>query len=582
MSRKKVTQRILILILSIIGLIICITLLFPQVREMVVCFIEQKMIHRELLFHSAWIESLFSFAMGGICLIFFINYCIQTSSGRKLVYTTKEEMKDCWLTIDFRSFLKPAVWMVIIYSLGVLTIIRANYLYEDDILRTLVGSRGWHNWSRYVPEFLSMFVHANFLLTDISPLPQLLAVLILAVSSVLLVSVLCDKKITVFSLLASIPLGLSPYFLECLSFKFDAPYMALSIFASIFPFLFINRKKAFFFCSVVALLIMYMTYQAASGIYLLIAIVLCFQDWNTQRKTNKEILSVAKMALFAFCLASIIFKFFFMKPPIDDYISNNMYPFNRLFSGIWINMRDYLHYLNSDFGIIWKICIAIVLIFFVFKSIHISSRRKLIPLLVSFLILFLSFVLSYGIYYVLERPLFEPRALFGFGVWLAILCIYIVSNYRKIAIIPAFALSWCFFVFAFSYGNALADQMHYTDFRISILLHDLSTLYPRHNGNDITVQLKNTIDYTPSVKHIAKLDPVIERLIRIQLKELSWKDVYYTDFYNFGPVANKIINNNQYVKYINDFNELDLPVVLDSYYHTIKSDGKHVLVILNH
>jgi len=543
-----------------------------------VSFLEQKM-HRELKFHPAWIESLFSFAMGGICLIIFINYCIQTNSGRKLVCSVREEIKDCWLTIDFRSLLKPVVWMFIIYSLGILTIIRANFTYRDDLFRAINGSRGWHNWSRYVSEFLSIFVHADPILTDISPLPQLLAALILAISSVLLVYVLCDKKITIVSLLASVPLGLSPYFLECLSYKFDAPYMALPIFISIFPFLFINRKKAFFFCSVVALLIMYMTYQAASGIYLMIVIILCFQDWNTRRKTNKEILSVAKAALFAFCLASIIFKFFIMKPPTNGDISDSIFPFNRLLPGIIINIKTYLHYLNSDLGLIWKICIVIVVIFFLFKSVHISSQKKLYSFFVSILVIGMSFIASYGVYSLLMKPLWDARAMFGFGVWLAILGVYIASNYKKVAAIATLALSWCFFVFAFSYGNALADQMRYTDFRITLLLHDLSTLYPRNDGNDITVQLKNSIDYTPVVKNMANHNPIIERLIRIRLKELTWQDIYYIDYYNFGPVENKVNDLNQY---INDFNTLDLPVVLDSYYHTIKSDGKHVLVILKH
>jgi len=573
---KKETQRRIILILSIIGLILCLAVLFPQVRVGIVNFMEQKL-HREFMYHSAWIASLFSYAMGGICLLIFLNYCIQTDSGRRLVSSTKEGIKESLSGIDFRIFLKPVLWMFVVYALGILTIIRANYLYEDDILRTVVGSRGWHNYSRYVPEFLSIFVHANFRMTDISPVTQLMAALILAVSSVMLVYVLCDKKITVVTLLASIPLGLSPYFLECLSYKYDAPYMALSLFISIFPFLFIGRKKAFVFISIISLLIMYMTYQAASGIYLMIAIMFCFQYWNKRQKTNKEAFSLAGISLLAFALSLIIFKLFIMKPPAEGWnVSNKMFPVNQLIPGILTNIKIYLHYLNSDLGLVWKIIIGLVVIFFLFKSIHISTQKKLISLIVTFLVICLSFILSYGVYYVLEQPLFEPRALFGFGVWLAILGIYIAYNYGKIAKIAALALSWSFFVFAFSYGNALADQMRYTNFRIGILLQDLGTLYPE--PSEVTIQLKNSIDYTPSVKLVARSNPVIKRLIHIRLKEMTWQDMYYMDYHNFKQGANKM--NEDYSRYIQDYNTLDLPVVMDTYYHTIQSDGTHVLVVL--
>jgi len=577
MAKKKVTQRKIVLLLSIIGLIFCIVVLFPQVREGIVNFVEQKIVHGELMSRRAWIASLFSLAMGGICLLIFINYSVQTHSGRKLMSSAREEIKYCWSEIDFRSFRKPVLWMFVVYSLGILTIIRANFLYEDDILRSVVGHRRWEFFSRYVAEISSILIHANLRLTDISPLPQLLAALIMAVSSVLLVYVLNNKKLTVVSLLASIPLGLSPYFLECFSFKFDAPYMALSVLASIVPFLFISRKKAFLFLSVISLLIMYMTYQAASGIYLMIVLALCFQDWNTRKKTDREVLSIAGIALFAFALGLIIFKVFIMKPPIDSYVSTNMHPANQLISGVLTNIKTYILYINTDLGLVWKFCIVLVVFFFLVKSVHTSSQKKFISLILSFFIVCLSFILSYGIFYMLRQPLFDLRAMYGFGVWLAILCVYVTINYNRIAKIAALALCWSFFVFAFSYGNALADQKRYMDFRIGLLLHDLSTLYPE--DKKVSIQLENSIDYTPSVRLIAEHYPIIKRL-RVQMKEKSWQYIYFMNHFNFGQTANKM--NEDYNQYILDFNTLDLPVVLDAYYHTIKSDGTHVLVILKH
>ena len=317
-SNRKITNRNrIIALLSGIGLMVCIAVLFPQVRQMIIDLAVQ-VLHKEPSSYQTWLKVLLSFAIGGICFILFFNFCTLTGSGRVLVRQVKQEIKDCLSEIDFRSFVKPGLVMFGVYLLGILTIIRADFSYLDDLGRSSDGSRGWYYWSRYVSEFSSILVHGDTNLTDISPLPQLLAILILSISSVLLVYVIGNRKITLMRLFASIPLGLSPYFLECLSFRFDAPYMALSILASIVPFLFITRKKAFLVCSAVSLLIMCMTYQAASGIYVLIVIILGFRDWISREKADKDILLLRQQkALYdkAFKLLKILKSNPYQNPP---------------------------------------------------------------------------------------------------------------------------------------------------------------------------------------------------------------------------------------------------------------------------
>jgi len=576
---KTTIQKRIILFLSILGLIVCIAVLFPQVRHMIVELIGAYILHRKIQYQGVYIV-LVSFAMGGICLILLFNYCLFTHSGRKLVHDTKQGIKDCLSEIDFRSFIKPVLLMFGIYLLGILTIIRANFSYLDDLGRSINGDRLWNDWSRYISEFLSIFIHADTNLTEISPLPQLLAILMLSVSSVLLVYVLGDRKITAVRLLASIPIGLSPYFLGCLSYKYDAPYMALSVLASIVPFLFIARKQAFLFCSVVSLLVMCMTYQTSSGIFPLIVILLCFQDWNRRKKPDKETLFFLGRAAFAFCLALLLFRFFLMKPMYMNnwvYASNQMYPLPDLIPGVLNNIKNYTTIIGQDLGIIWKIGIVLVCIIFIIKAAHTSTRNKALSFFVSIVVIGLSFILSYGLYLLLANTIYVPRSLYGFGVFLAILCVYVVSDYKKIAIVPALALNWCFFVFAFSYGNALADQARYAEFRITLLLHDLSTLYPAQDGKDISILLENPIDYTPLIKNISKHYPVIEKLVPKRLGQV--KDVVREHLDDYYWLAH--FNCIHYtMDYSLDYS--DLPVVLDSYYHTIKSDGTHCLIVLKH
>jgi len=573
----KIINKHIIIFFSILGLIICIAVLFPQVRQMIMDFVI-KIAHKEPSTQESWIKVFLSYAIGGIFFILFFDFCTITNSGRFLVRQVKQELKHCLSEIDFRSFAKPVLIISGIYLLGIITIVRANFLYIDDIARAVAGYRKWYPESRYISEFTSIFVNADTNMTDISPLPQLLAIFILAISSVLLVYVISNKKITLLRLIASIPLGLSPYFLSSLSFKFDAPYMALSILASIVPFLFITRNKAFIFSSILSLLVMCMTYQASSGIYLMIALMLCFMDWNYKRKPLKKIFYFFGTVCLSFCSAMLVFRLFLMKP-LDINISTSTLPFKNIIIGILNNIKNYFTVINNDFGIIWKIGILLVTLFFIFKLTFQSKHRKPVSFIFSVLVTGTLLIFSYGIYYLLEEPSFRPSALLGFGVFLAIICIYIVSEYKKTAIIAVvLALNWCFFVFAFSYGNALADQKRYANFRIGLLLQDLSSLFPEKNKEDLFLQINNSIDYTPVIKNIAKNYPVIERLVPLQLeKENLFSYIYFHDYFNWGQFKSEVV---PYSKDFKDYRNYNLPVVLNSYYHTIQSDGIHILITL--
>ena len=574
LNQKKIIWNSVIILFSIIGLIVCIALLFPQTRMIVMDFAEQIM-HKKASTYQSWMKALLSNATGGILFILFFDYCTLTNSGRVFVKNVVQEIKDCLSEIDFRSLYKPVLILSVIYLLGILTLIRANFLYEDDISISITGSREWYEGSRYLAFLLSYFVQPEINVTNISPIPQLLAVLILSCSSVLLVYILGKGKITIVGLLASIPLGLSPYYLECLSYSFTASYMALSLFACIVPFLFISRRKAFISISIISLLIMCLTYQVLLGVYPMIVLILYFQHWNSGEKTNKENLSFLLVTASVFCFAILLFYLFIMRPPYGN--TDIMLPIPQLISGILNNIKNYSIEINHDFGIIWKICIVLVLLFFISKSMYHSIHKKSLSFFISLIVIGLCFILSYGIFLLFKNPLYFPRMMSGFGVFLAILCIYVVSDYKKIALFPVIALNWCLFVFAFSYGNALADQARYAEFRISILLHDLSNLYPSAGREDLSIQFKNSIDFAPTIINISKHYPIIEKLVPKRLSDTCW--YYYYPLEHFNYMKFNVCN---WQRQYHDYNTMDLPVVLDSYYHTIKSDGEHVLVILKH
>lgn len=78
---------------------------------------------------------------------------------------------------------------------------------------------------------------------------HIITAITLSFSSIMTVYVLNNKKFSWISAACSTLIGINPWFLGCISFKFDSPYMALSILTSIVPFLWWDKnKKVFLSC----------------------------------------------------------------------------------------------------------------------------------------------------------------------------------------------------------------------------------------------------------------------------------------------------------------------------------------------
>ena len=125
-------------------------------------------------------------------------------------------------------------------------------------------------------------MHGGDYLADAAPLPQILAMLIMAVSGILMGYIVYER--TTFSgweLAVLSILGLNPYFLGCVSFRFDAPYMALSVLAAVVPLLYRNRNTAaYVLASGLGILAVCTSYQAAAGIFPMLVVALALRMWN--------------------------------------------------------------------------------------------------------------------------------------------------------------------------------------------------------------------------------------------------------------------------------------------------------------
>ncbi|MDR2481444.1 MAG: glucosyltransferase domain-containing protein [Spirochaetaceae bacterium] len=532
-------------------------------RAFIIELAERFVVHRKLT-APVWMEFLLQASIKSVAL------SVPALLGYLFIDLKKGLEKQPAADFYRRAFIKPVSGMFVLYALGMTSIIRADFLYGyDDILRALsIRGREW-DFSRHVTNSLAVILHADTRPADISPLPQLLAALFLAAAGVLLVYAVSGGRITKTACFVSLSAGLSPLFLECLAFKFDAPYMALSILVSVVPFLFVRDFVVFSFVSFVSLLVMTMTYQSSSGIYIIVVIVLCLKAWNERSETGKRILCFAGVSALSYSLALVYFRVFFMESFTRQNITTDVFSAGRLFSGVLDNAVVYMRTVNNDYALVWKILTILVCVMFLVKTAVSTKRNKAAALAVSLAALTAMCVLSCGVYLVLSgMNFYRPRYLYGFGVFIAIAGIHAVHGegvIGKITAVPAVLLSWCFVVFSFLYGNMLSDQRKYSDFRAGILVHDLSVLFPQRTGEKIKIEGGEGL--APSIQNRVARYPILPKLIMTRIVP-SYSVHYLKGYYNFDLQDDEQIE------------DAGLDTMLDSYYHTIKSDGNRIVVIL--
>lgn len=450
----------------------------------------------------------------------------------KIIEITKKRLKDIKTkrcNIRKSIYLKYFLCFIAIYVIALIPLFRADFNYIDDLGRKFSGFRAF-GFSRDGSDFLSMFIHASKYITDISPFTQLLAIAIISLASTIVIRLITEpenkEKINIWYVFATIPIGLSPYYLENFSYKFDSPYMALSVLFCTIPFLFykknekINKNILYIFIGSLCIVLMCITYQASSGIFPSITIALVLLMIHNKDRWS-EIFKFVLCSILSYGIGVLFFKAFIMKH-VDTYVNNDIWNLGEMIPGLIKNYKEYLKIILADFKRTWLIGIFILIISFIITNIIKTKRNKVIEILYSLISLFLLGMFSFGLYPMLQQPLFQPRAMYGVGVTISIISLMAVDYKRAyIPKICTFYLAYVFFILALTYGNALSEQKRYTEYRISLVAYDLNNIDVQEN-EILYIKVKGDIGRPNDVNNLIEKNRVIDRLIPKTFGDNSW------------------------------------------------------------
>ncbi len=508
--------------------------------------------------------------LGGLISVYIILYLL--CATKEYLLFPEEFTRVRSRLASYPHILRGYISLCVIYYLSISALVRANIDYHDDMQRIVDGVPGFELFSRHLMGFLSKVVNTGTYLADISPLTQILAVLLVAAASMILILTFSrENRITIWNLIAVLPLGLSPYFLECFSFKFDSPYMALTILASVFPLLFCRSNSGLYIvvtalCTLAASSI----YQAALGIFPSTVVLLVFMVWLSD-KDWKAVIRLILTSVAGYLAGMLLYRIFIMQP-VSDYVSSEMFPLPLMASGVLGNLIQYFSLVWGDFDIKWILAVAVLVFSFIFLSVRNAGKQKVLAAILSICAVVLALCLSFGLYIALTAPSFSCRAMYGFGVCIAVIAV-ICSNFPKSQIpkLAALYLSWCMVVFSFLYGNALQEQVRYRDFRIETVLHSLNDASLPKPETSTNIQITGTIGISPIVEEMPQYAGVLRRMVSMTFQQDSstWNEFPFYHYYGLQNVTRST-----------GLTELDLPLIHDGYYETIYSDGENILIEL--
>ena len=467
----------------------------------------------------------------------------------------------------------------VVYFIALMPLIRANINYNDDMGRVRYGYRDF-GFGRHVSNNLSILLHGSKNVSDISPFTTILAIIIMAIVSVLILKIILkEKKLKWYHIVAALPIGMNPYFLECYSYKFDAPYMALSVLFAILPFVFYKNEKKnknipFIISSVIFTFLMASSYQSSAGIYPMITIILALTMFNN-KEDKKEIFKFIYKAIIGYGLGLIIFKLS-MPPVTEYYLDPGILNLKSIIPESISNYKHFYKAIYEDMKLRWLIYMLVILFSLMIKEVVQSKQKKSLSICVVLLSLVILFLFMFGAHPFLKETVVKPRTMYGLFVMITILSIKACDC--KYNLVPEFfsiCLAYAFLTTSLIFGNACNEQFEYNHFRMELLINDLNTL-DVDNDEALKVDLKGTVGKSGKVEDLIVKLPVLKKLLPLTLgdNKLLWQVYEIAKYYDIPNIDFNVWTKNK-------ISEKDMDLVRKTRYHSIYQKDNYVLIKLN-
>ena len=461
-----------------------------------------------------------------------------------------------------------------------------QFPYFDDTARQIYGDTNfWRHYSRLASELLSWTFQGSRHLTDQGLTNFLISSLVLSLCSILTLRYFVQNgKVTFVMAMVSTIIGLNPWFLECLSFRFDSPFMCFSLLFAIIPYLFWKNKWYIFYAfSSVSVLLLCNSYQSSSGTFIVYALALFSFGILTGSKFRDEMIRLVTAAI-GFVTGMIVY---LLETKLNPEIATRgnlveIAKIRDLPKTLINNVLHYFYVLYSDSSKIWVITFLVLIILCFVTLILFSKQNILSSTIITVFYLSVGAIFSYGVLLVFRDPLISILGRYGgynFPIYISvtcIMCLSILERVKPIYILTNFAVVlFVYFqlAFCFGYPSMLSVQKTSFEFQSSILANDLKNIV---TDSRRTINANKFFKSSNVLVNSERNFPILKKLVP-QNEKLYWPNQFW-----FNNISGMNIQLNPASF---DFSTLDtqsgnIQKVVDNYYYTIYVDANQIYLYM--
>lgn len=421
-----------------------------------------------------------------------------------------------------KNFIKYAqnngyIIAIVLSILYILPLILANCYYVDDISRSVGGYARWLDNGRPLAEWIIITMGFGGVI-DIAPIPLILCAVTIVTSGFYLSQKIgVDKKLP--AILISLSILCSPFYIQNLSYRYDAFTMGLSVASAIVAAstLLDRFSKTRLALSVIIITAMLSLYQASVNAY--IGIVCLCALVSLHRNGGRGFFAYVGMSVATLFFGMIIYKILvaeiFVSGGYSVAHSETVEISSSSLPVIYRNLDNFLKVfqetLSDWFGIVFLLSFVVAATL-AFISIVLNSKQKsafiLNSVLVAGSISTLIFAII-GMMFFLNHPVFYPRVFIGFIAVMAFIIYHTSTTLNgKIVFIPILVLASSY-IQMYAYGNALSAQKQKEDFIFSLMAQDII----KYEGEINKVRFNGSVSMPPTAELIANRFGIMKHIV---------------------------------------------------------------------
>ncbi|WP_110655682.1 glucosyltransferase domain-containing protein [Salinicola halimionae] len=427
-------------------------------------------------------------------------------------------------------------WLGIMAYLAIFSypLVHADRLYRDDVWRAFHGEMGWVSNGRPLSSLVVLLVNGGPRLADLAPLP-----LWLGLAAVTFSILLWRRRLLTFdsnyAWLAMLILVVQPFFLQNLSYHFDALPMALALACAVTGIACALDPRANhawqagfrWLTGGAGVLASLFLYQPAANVYF---VLLAFHVALTIAQRGRPDWSLHLGALTIGSLALVISKVVSAGLIGGAYSMQHstLAPLGQLPGHLIEQTWRFWHYAAMTLDKpTWWLVIGLSAVTLVGLMVAACHQRNLAGLAVMIVILLCLPLSGLGFLSALADPIWRPRVMMGFGALYAglLFCVLAGLGRSRWPLINQTTVGWPLIVaalgmpltLAYAYGNAQHQQAFLADDVSMKLIDDLAT-----QPKAAPLVIDGALPYSRTTRNAIAVHPMIGELIYPYLDNGYW------------------------------------------------------------